>query len=55
MLGLVYVTFTEGFATVDLLEARDLLDAVAGYPGWARLTLGDADAGIEFACATRYR
>jgi predicted ATPase len=25
----VYATFTEGFATADLLEARSLLDAVA--------------------------
>ncbi|HEY6058348.1 MAG TPA: hypothetical protein VIV06_09960, partial [Candidatus Limnocylindrales bacterium] len=28
-LGAVYATFTEGFATADLLEARDVLDAVA--------------------------
>ncbi|HEX4984233.1 MAG TPA: hypothetical protein VFV63_21200, partial [Ilumatobacteraceae bacterium] len=27
ILGPVYATFTEGFATVDLLEARDVLDA----------------------------
>ena len=27
-LGPVYAAFTEGFATVDLLEARDLLSAV---------------------------
>jgi predicted ATPase len=28
-LGPVYATFTEGFATADLLEAQDLLAAVA--------------------------
>jgi predicted ATPase len=28
-LGPVYATFTEGFATADLLEARDLLAALA--------------------------
>jgi adenylate cyclase len=30
ILGPVYATFTEGFTTVDLIEARNLLDAVAG-------------------------
>ena len=36
MLGPVYATFTEGFATADLLEARDLLAAVARVlPGGA--------------------
>jgi hypothetical protein len=28
-LGSVYATFTEGFATADLVEARDLLAAAA--------------------------
>ena len=31
-LGPVYATFTEGFATADLLEAQDLLAAVAPSP-----------------------
>lgn len=30
MLGPIHATFSEGFATADLLEARDLLDAVVG-------------------------
>jgi predicted ATPase len=37
ILGPIYDTFTEGFATADLREARDLLDAVApGRSGPAR-------------------
>jgi hypothetical protein len=35
MLGPVYATFTEGFATADLLEAHDLLAAVAPTRGAA--------------------
>ncbi|HEU0234888.1 MAG TPA: adenylate/guanylate cyclase domain-containing protein [Candidatus Limnocylindrales bacterium] len=32
LLGPIYATFTEGFATADLVEARELLAAVSGAP-----------------------